>query len=311
MMNDKFDTEFKRKVKGIIPEVPDVVSLRIDTTLASLPSARRNWRRAGFSSAAAALFLICFIGIRYLYPPAKKDAPIALTKGLPVQENITDKKDYGIQAADQAQGQEAGKTAAPKVGVAAQLTVKNTAADTATSKTTKTAKADTSRNNTVTTASNSNSAQKSAAVAENQGFAALAPGNKAENQGIQLIMKSVVYDGKVIRIGFDRIAQKTEAAGNNKTTAGTSGENVTKASTASITPFTEDYSVKVIVDGIPLKCTINTEGSLQSENQYSGNIIITPDGELPQEFNISINIDKIGDVPGAWEINSHVVKTNN
>jgi hypothetical protein len=48
------------------------------------------------------------------------------------------------------------------------------------------------------------------------------------------------------------------------------------------------------VDGIPLKCTINTEGALQSENQYSGNIIITPDGELPQEFNLSLNIDNRG-----------------
>jgi hypothetical protein len=120
-------------------------------------------------------------------------------------------------------------------------------------------------------------------------------------------MKSVVYDGKAIRIEFDRIAQKAEVAGDNQTTA-TSGENTTKASTASLPPYAEDYSVKVIVDGIPLKCTINTEGALQDGIRYSGNIIITPDGELPQEFNLLLNIDKIGDVTGTWELLAHVIK---
>lgn len=291
MMSEKFDTEFKRKVKGIVPEVPNVVSFRIDETLASLPS-KRNWRRIGFSSAAAALFLVCFIGVKYMYPSMKKEAPIALTEGIAAKQDVADKKEnYGDQAAANSASQQ--KTTA-------QLTAMDNG-----NNTTVTAKAVAPKSTErAAVADNTSAVQNTNPVVGNQSFTATVDGRLADNQGIQIVIKSAVYDGKAIHIEFDRIAQSTSAAGNNLPVTTTSSES-TKALREE-TP--EVYSINAKVDGIPLRCTINTEEILQGENMYSGSILITPDGELPPEFDILLNIDKIGDTVGTWELAFHVVK---
>jgi hypothetical protein len=290
MMSEKFDTEFKRKVKGIVPEVPNVVSFRIDETLASLPS-KRNWRRIGFSSAAAALFLVCFIGVRSLYPSMKKEAPIASTEGITAKQDAADKKEnYGDQAvANSASPQE----------TSAQLTAMDIG-----NNTTVTAKAVASKSTERAAADNTNAVQNTNPVVGNQNFTATVDGRLADNQGIQLVIKSAVYDGKAIHIEFDRIAQNTSAAGNNPSVTTTSSDSTRALKAAA----PEGYSINAKVDGIPLRCIINTEEILQGENMYSGSILITPDGELPPEFDILLNIDKIGDTVGNWELAFHVVK---
>lgn len=291
-MEEKFDTEFKRKVKGINPEIPDVVRMRISDTLASLPE-KRNWRKSGYLSAVAALFLVCFVGIRYIYPmqlskdaapESARNSKIAAadsTENQSVQENNFTMEDN--TADDKALEGNTGGT--PSVSLKVSVAPSANGSITATVGTT----SDTSNTEISLTGND---------------------GKTAADQGIQLILKTAIYDGKEIRIEFDKsLANKKVATAGVKqvygTTTSNSSNDVLRSAQVNVL---ENYDVRIVVNNIPLKCSINVIETAQGENQYSGTMIIVPDSGLPENLDIILNFDKIGDVSGQWLLTTQVSK---
>lgn len=301
-MEEKFDAEFKKKVKGINPEIPNVVRIRISDTLASLPEKKVFWK-SGYLSAVAALFLVCFVGIRYIFPMelAKDSAPESA-------QNST------MAAAGELGDQN-------KQGETNSTMNAKTAED-------KTFENDTSKGNTSNSA---NAMLKSAQTVQSAGSSdastGTAPGitsdtsnmeisltgndgKTAADQGIQLILKTAIYDGKEIRIEFDKNSIKniaTAAGVKQEYSAATSVKPDSMLKNTQVNAVA-NYDVRVVVDNIPLKCSINVLETPQGENQYSGTIIIVPDSGLPEKFDMILNFDKIGEITGQWLLTTQVSK---
>lgn len=298
-MEDKFDTEFKRKVKSINPEIPDVVRMRISDTLSSLPE-RKSWRRYGYLSAVAALFLVCIVGIKYIFPmnlnkkEAAMDSPApkvaAMESGLnqdeasranlfamnenTVDSNNVDKKEESKNSRN-----------LPDIKFKADQS----------SETTKSGNA----------SQDSNYGGKSLGVKITSGAG---DGSTSDDKGIQLILKTAIYDGKEIRVEFDKsnsnlrsstpkVATENNIAASSEKSLAIAGGNVAK-----------QYEMRVSINGIPLKCSINVIETSMGENQYSGTMIIVPDSSLPENFDMVLNLDKIGEVSGQWLLTTHVEK---
>lgn len=307
MMEEKFDTEFKRKVKGINPEIPDVVRMRISDTLSALPEKRIFWK-SGYLSAVAALFLVCFVGIRYIYP-------MQLAKNSALESA----KDSTMTAADTLKNEnDQGRTSYKmEAGIAEDKTADN----------------NTDENKTIenNTGNSTNEMLKAAQGAKAFGasgaLTGTAPatisgegntdlvltgtnGKTSTDQGIQLILKTAIYDGKEIRIEFDKISTRakvftTSTEQENDTTSNVKPDSVLKSVQANVV---KNYDVRIVVDNIPLKCSINVLETSQGENQYSGTMIIVPDSSLPEKFNMILSFDKIEEITGQWLLTTQVSK---
>jgi hypothetical protein len=135
-------------------------------------------------------------------------------------------------------------------------------------------------------------------------------GKTADDQGIQLMLKTAVYDGKEIRIEFDKSSTRSMVFGasakqENDTTSNVKPDSILKSAQINVV---DNYDVRVVVDNIPLKCSINVLETSQGENQYSGTIIIVPDSGLPEKFDMILNFDKIDDLSGQWLLTTPVSK---
>lgn len=296
-MEEKFDEEFKRKVKGINPEIPDVVKLRINDTLASLPI-KRSWRKLGYLSAVAALFLVCFVGIKYIYPlqSAKNAAPQSAANFTAAADSAAkEKSDMGIKNSPMENSEDNNKSADNNTGSSPNTSLKTFG-----------------------------SSQSERASSPSKGtIAGIAPdtskvefslngndGKTAADQGIQLILKTAIYDGKEIRIEFDKnsASSKTfaDSTAKDKDTTSNIAADITAKSL--MVNAAAQYDVRIVVNDIPLKCSINVIETPKGENQYSGTMIIIPDSGLPENFDMILDFDKIGEVSGQWLLTAHVSK---
>lgn len=295
-MEDKFDTEFKRKVKSINPEIPDVVRMRINDTLSSLPE-RKSWRRYGYLSAVAALFLVCIVGIKYIFPmnlnkkEAAMDSPAPKMAAMDSSLNQNEASGANLFAMDEntKDGTNADKEKTDKVvGDLPNASLKIVPSS------------GTIKSTTPNYEGKSNLDVKFTSKAGD--------GSTADDKGIQLILKTAIYDGKEIRVEFDKSnsnlkSSKPKAAKENNIAASSEksmalvGDNIAK-----------QYEVRVSINGIPLKCSINVIETSMGENQYSGTMIIVPDSSLPENFSMVLNLDKIGEVSGQWLLTTHVEK---
>lgn len=299
MMEEKFDTEFKRKVKGINPEIPDVVSMRISDTLASLPD-KRSWRKFGYLSTVAALFLVCFVGIRYIYPMglSKKEAPntasdmaMAAKEGAGEQDNNAKANMFTTEAATDSNSDTMNKADENTTGDSTKPMLKSSPA-------------------AQSAVPEANSYGVSADLGGLAVTAGLNTGTTAEDKGIQLILKTAIYDGKEIRVEFDKSSTSGEvitarATKENTTTTNSNSNSLVKSAGVNVA---KQYEVRVVVNDIPLKCSINVIETPIGENQYSGTMIIVPDSGLPDDFNMILNFDKIGEISGQWLLTTKVLK---
>lgn len=298
-MEEKFDAEFKKKVKGINPEVPDIVKLRINDTLASL-SAKRSWRKYGYLSAAAALFLICLVGIRYIYPmklTGEKNSSAAGSMAIVANDASGEKnKEAVISGYSAGDKNEVKKDAYDQVGGNTAVNTEKSTPKSTTSKPTGTV-------------------EPRCGIAANSGDMKITTtpkdGDTAEDKGIQLVLKTAKYDGKEIRVEFD----KSSSSSNKATAAKQVQENTITANSApkrlmqsAGIDVAKQYDIRVVVNGIPLKCSINVIETPQGENKYSSTMIIVPDSGLPENFDMILNFDKIGEVSGQWLLSAHVLK---
>ena len=293
MMEEKFDTEFKRKVKGINPEIPDVVRMRINDTLSALPE-RKNHRRYSYLGAVAALFFVCFIGIRHMgtlglkkieSPGAAKDMAISAIEQDSNKESAMiamggkpeGSEDTGAEAADRkADDLEDSK-------IKAGFTVKSSATD---------------------EASYGMTANNTQLTMEAQ------DGSSAEDVGVKLLLRAANYDGKEIRVEFERATAAIDAAAaktgpSNSTTENSNAPGLVKTSGIEVA---KQYEVRVMVNDIPLKCSINVIETQDAANQYSATMIIIPESSLPENFSMILNFDKIGEAAGQWLLKTEVKK---
>ena len=302
MMEEKFDVEFKRKVKGINPEIPDVVKMRINDTLASLPEKRILWK-SGYLSVVAALFLVCFVGIRYIFPMqlAKNSTPESA-------QNST------MAAADSLQNQnDKEKTIYPiESNIYEDKTAENNKQENNTNNSANAAlrlspETQSARSSDVPVGA----APKVASDTTNMEISLTGvDGKTAADQGIQLILKTAIYDGKEIRIEFDKNSTRSIAAAadvKQKYGATTNAKPDTVLKSAQVN-VAENYDVRVVVDNIPLKCSINVLETSQGENKYSGTMIIVPDSGLPEKFDMILNFDKVDELSGQWLLTTQVSK---
>lgn len=297
MMEEKFDTEFKRKVKGINPEIPDVVKMRINDTLAALPG-KKSLRRYSYLGAVAALFLVCFIGIRHMdslglkkseAPNAPKDMAIIATEGAGEQDG---NKESAMIAMDNKSG-ESGDAVTEKADRAPNssdepklksgFTVQPAGPDV------------TSYGGTA------NKAQLTGQAPD---------GSSAEDVGVKLMLRSANYDGKEIRVELERSTSGNEAAvaksaPKNGTTENSNTVGLVRTSGIDVA---KQYEVRIMVNDIPLKCSINVIEAKNKNNQYSTTMIIVPESSLPENFNMVLNFDKIGEASGQWLLKTEVKK---
>lgn len=297
-MEEKFDEEFKKKVKGINPEIPDVVKLRINDTLASLP-VKRNWRKLGYLSAVAAAFIVCFIGVRYMYPmkSAKntaQESPQNFTAAAGPEADKQKDQRMGISAIEgNADSNERNEAAAENAGNSPTTAIKAP---------------DPSQLPKVGAAKEGAGAAVDTAKVE----ASLTSidGKTAADQGIQLVLKTAIYDGKEIRIEFD----KTSEGNTTSTASGVQAKDATSdiklGSTVKYAGVNvaAQYDIRIVVNDIPLKCSVNVIETPNGENQYSGTMIIIPDSGLPENFDMKLSIDKIGEISGQWLLKTSVLK---
>lgn len=315
-MEEKFDEEFRKKVRGINPEIPDVIRMRIDDTLASLPVKRNFWRSRYIG--AAALFLICYIGIRYIYPmqsarrlhpESTQNSKMAVADASGDEENQR-KADY-TKDAKTSEDKTVEKNATGNNNVENRNTTGNKNTESNTNNTTYgTLKTDPATQSAGSSGTSAGTASKAIVDTAGMKMSLTSSGKSAEDQGIQLTLKTATYDGKEIRIEFD----KTSAGGNtladssaqkNYTTSASKSESMLKSAQVNVG---ENYEVRVVIDNIPLKCSINILESSQGENQCSGTMIIIPDSELPEKFNMVLSFDKIDDLSGQWLLTTQVSK---
>lgn len=297
MMEEKFDTEFKRKVKGINPEIPDVVRIRINDTLSALPD-KKSFRRYSYLGAVAALFFVCFIGIRHIgslglknseSPSAAKDMAISASQGARDQDGnkesamfTMDTKAEGAGGADTGTAGNAANSldeSALKVGITAKSAAPNL-------------------EGYGVTANNG------------QGAVETQDGSSAEDVGVKLMLKTANYDGKEIRVEFER-----STAGNSTVVAKAVPQNsaTVNSNTAGLVKtagidVARQYEVRVMVNDIPLKCSVNVIETQNKDNQYSATMIIIPESSLPENFRMILNFDKIGDAVGQWFLKAEVKK---
>lgn len=300
-MEEKFDAEFKRKVKDINPEIPDIVKSRINDTLASLPS-KRSWRKYGYLSAVAALLIACFIGIRYIYPMGlKKTAKNESAQNLTVS---------GVQDADKAieyTAQDSAKSDKTAQESTDSSPVENNTNGTlsASLKTAPITQPEVTGDATygVRAGTASNESKDETASSDNDG-------KTADDQGIKLTLKTAVYDGKEIRIEFDKTSENIRtfsASGVQEKTTAPSVNVDTSVKNTQVNVAVQ-YDARIVVNDIPLKCSINVIETPQGENQYSGTMIIIPASGLPEDFDMILNLNKIGEISGQWLLKAHVKK---
>lgn len=293
-MEEKFDEEFKKKVKQIDSEVPDVVKSRINDTLASLP-AKRNYKKLGYLSAVAALFLVCFVGIKYMLPTSlkKNSASQEIQRFTAQAEDSADNEnDQQLNASavenDSEDSQEA-NTSDNSTKVSLKANLSNKPADSVTKSEESVAAPDETARAAVDTTKVEMSLKS---IQEQQ---------TVEDQGIELILKTALYDGNEIRVEFDKVL-----TGSSPSVYGT--EQANEETSDSKSDETENYTVRITVNSIPLKCSINIIETPSEENHKSGTMIIIPESGLPDNFDITLNFDKIGEVSGKWLLTTHVTK---
>lgn len=297
MMEEKFDTEFKRKVKGINPEIPDVVRMRINDTLAALPD-KKSFRRYSYLGAVAALFLVCFIGIRHMD-----------SLGLKKSDSINAAQDMPIKASEGAAVQDSSKESA-------MIAMDNNSEESGDAAS---GKADRAENSSEDTKLKSGfTVQPVGPDITSYGITAnkaqltggALDGSSAEDVGVRLMLKSANYDGKEIRVEFDRSTSGNEAAiaksaPQNGTTVNPNTLGLARTSGIDVA---KQYEVRVTVNDIPLKCSINVIETQNENNQYSATMIIIPESSLPENFNMKLSFDKIGEAAGQWLLKTEVKK---
>jgi hypothetical protein len=137
----------------------------------------------------------------------------------------------------------------------------------------------------------------------------LTEGTFSTNAGIELILKTVTYDGKEIKIEFNRniiLETSTSASeGSNTTSAEESNAGATTSSTETTNleaeaSIVEDYDIKVLANDIPLKCSLYVVEKKISETQYSGAITIVPDSQLPADIKLKLIFEKVRGQIGQW-----------
>lgn len=297
MMEEKFDTEFRKKVKGINPEIPDVVRMRINDTLAALPD-KRSFRRYSYLGAVAALFFVCFIGIRHMG-----------SLGLKKSDSLNPAKDMAITASESNLEQDSNKESAMIAmdNKSEEPGGADTSADEGEANNSKDAKLKSGF-----TVQPTDPGYGSYGVTANEALlAGLVPdGSSAEDVGVRLMLKSANYDGKEIRVEFERSAAVNEttaarSAPQNGTTVNSNSGGLVK--TAGI-DVAKQYEVRIMVNDIPLKCSVNVIETRNGDNQYSATMIIIPESSLPENFSMVLNFDKIGEAAGQWLLKTEIKK---
>lgn len=332
-MEEKFDTEFKKKAKCINPDIPDVVRYRISDTLVSLPEAKRfnGWK---YLSGIAAILIVSFLGVKFstdylnqnkssqkfstmAYETAKNTGNPVLEGAKVIDNSAIDGNKEAL--ADEVKAKEAQTNqmvaAVPNGGSNARTTNDSNAnAPKAMLKgviTVPTTTAQDTTNNTVVT--NNDKEAKDIAPDSNSIMSLTAPqlaeGAFSTNSGIELILKTVTYDGKEIKVEFDRniILQTSTSVSEGSYTTSSEGSNTGNATSSTETTnleaeasIVEGYDIKVLANDIPLKCSLYVLEKKISETQYSGTIIIIPDSQLPKDIKLKLIFEKVRGQIGQW-----------
>ncbi|WP_433945579.1 DUF4179 domain-containing protein [Paenibacillus sp. SN-8-1] len=103
------------------------------------------------------------------------------------------------------------------------------------------------------------------------------------DQGISLELSEVIYDGSRLTLGYIQKSPKG---------------------------IQEVRQVKYAIDGKSVSFPGSGTGNRLDDHTYAGVINLTPDEKLPEQFELTMSVSKIGDTTGSWNFSFPVKRTD-